>query len=184
DENYLELECCIILTCNLSFQLGAAYKQKQWTFDAGDKNDLKLSLAGKINAAFKTHIMIMEIAMSAGGVIKTAAGFKLDQHDGGIDLAGYHDGIVAEIAVAAEAEADGKKKSIVKVKKKWKWVIADPLKASESPLRINLIGEERPIVQPEIVPGAETASWEMSYDSNFKPKLDKIPFINAGFPRM
>ncbi|NHB98784.1 hypothetical protein [Photorhabdus stackebrandtii] len=184
DENYLELECCIILTCNLSFQLGAAYKQKQWTFDAGDKNDLKLSLAGKINAAFKTHIMIMEIAMSAGGVIKTAAGFKLDQHDGGIDLAGYHDGIVAEIEVAAEVEKEDGEKSIIKAKKKWKWIIADPLKAGESPLRINLIGEERSVVQPEIVPGAETASWEMGYDPNVNPKLDKIPFINAGFPRM
>ncbi|MQL49665.1 hypothetical protein GEA64_17635, partial [Photorhabdus khanii] len=153
-------------------------------FDAGDKNDLKLSLAGKINAAFKTHIMIMEIAMSAGGVIKTAAGFKLDQHDGGIDLAGYHDGIVAEIAVAADIRKEGGKKSIIKVKKKWKWVIADPLKASESPLRINLIGEERPVVRPEIIPGDETTPWSMGYDPNFKPKLDKIPFINAGFPRV
>ncbi|WP_445374421.1 hypothetical protein ACSLVK_20445 [Photorhabdus tasmaniensis] len=185
DENYLELECYIILTCNLSFQLGAAYKQQQWTFDAGEKNDLKLSLAGKINAAFKTHIMIMEIAMSADGVIKTAAGFKLDQHDGGIDLAGYHDGIVAEIVVLADLKGNKRDKSssedIVKFKKKWKWIIADPLKASESPLRINLIGEERPIVRPEIVPGAETAPWERGYSP--KPKLDNIPFI-TGFPGM
>ncbi|MQL50562.1 hypothetical protein GEA64_22575, partial [Photorhabdus khanii] len=154
-------------------------------FDAGDKNDLKLSLAGKINAAFKTHIMIMEIAMSAGGVIKTAAGFKLDQHDGGIDLAGYHDGIVAEIEVAADLEIKDKdrsnSKNILKAKKKWKWVIADPLKANESPLRVNLIGEERPVVQPETIPGAEAVSWEMGY--NPKPKLDNVPFI-TGFPGM
>ncbi|RAX06643.1 hypothetical protein [Photorhabdus bodei] len=185
DKNYLDLECCIILTCNLSFQLGAAYKQKQWTFDAGNKNDLKLSLEGKVNVAFKTHIMIVEVAIGVGGAIKTAAGFELDQHDKGIDLAGYHNGIVAEFEVAVDVGGDKRDKSnskdIVKVKKQW--VVAEPLKASESPLRINLIGEERPVVRPDIVPGAETASWEMGYDPNFKPKMDNIPFI-TGFPRM
>ncbi|MEK9497474.1 hypothetical protein V2H77_13580, partial [Photorhabdus sp. P32] len=187
DKNYLDLECCIILTCNLSFQLGAAYKQKQWTFDAGNKNDLKLSLVGKANVAFKTHIMIVEVAIGVGGAIKTAAGFELDQHDKGIDLAGYHNGIVAEFEVAVDVKVNDKlesnSKSIVKAQKRWKWVVAAPLKASESPLRINLIGEERLITRPEIVPGAETISWEMGYDSNFKPKMDNIPFI-TGFPRM
>ncbi|WP_339414566.1 hypothetical protein [Photorhabdus cinerea] len=180
DKNYLEIECCLILACNLSFQLGAAYKSKQWTFDAGNKNDLKLSLEGKINAAFKTRIMIMEVALNAKGAVKTAAGFKFDQHDKGIDLVGYHDGITAEIEIEADINADKKKKSIAKVKKKW--VIADPLKASESPLRINLLGEERLITRPETVPGAETTPWEMGY--NPKPKLDNIPFITTGFPGM
>ncbi|SCZ73859.1 MULTISPECIES: hypothetical protein [Photorhabdus] len=117
--------------------------------------------------------------------VKTAAGFELDQHDKGIDLAGYHNGIVAEFAVDVDIKKKNKKmdstKNLFKVKKKW--VIADPLKASESPLRINLIGEERSVVRPEIVPGAETASWEMGYDPNFKPKMDNLPFI-TGFPRM
>ncbi|OCA55685.1 hypothetical protein Phpb_01232 [Photorhabdus namnaonensis] len=183
DKNYLDLECCLILACNLSFQLGAAYKQKQWTFDAGDKNDLKLSLEGKMNVAFKTHIMIMEVAIGAGVAVKTAAGFELDQHDKGIDLAGYHNGIVTEIQVDVDVGGGGRKKSMAKAKVKWKWVIAGPLKAKESPLRINLIGEERSVVRPDIVPGAETASWEMGYDPNFKPKMDNIPFI-TGFPRM
>ncbi|KOY62171.1 hypothetical protein AM629_09655 [Photorhabdus heterorhabditis] len=180
DKNYLEIECCLILTCNLSFQLGAAYKSKQWTFDAGNKNALKLSLEGKINAAFKTKIMIMEVALNAKGAIKTAAGFKFDQHDKGIDLVGYHDGITAEIEVTADTKKEENRKSIVKVKKKW--VIADPLKASESPLRINLLGEEQLITRPETVPGAEIAPWEMGY--NPKPKLDNIPFITTGFPGM
>ncbi|MQL49301.1 hypothetical protein GEA64_15630 [Photorhabdus khanii] len=182
DKNYLELECCLILTCNLSFQLGAAYKHNQWTFDAGNKNDLKLSLEGKINAAFKTQIMIMEVALNAKGSIKTAAGFKFDQHDKGIDLAGYHDGITAEIEVTVDTKVDIKEKAsskdIVKVKKKW--IIADPLKASESPLRINLLGEGKTVTRPETVPGAETTPWEMGY----KPKLDKIPFITTGFSGM
>ncbi|WP_445374451.1 hypothetical protein ACSLVK_20630 [Photorhabdus tasmaniensis] len=101
---------------------------------------------------------------------------------GGVDLAGYHDGIVAEIVVAAEAKKNkSNSKNIVKAKKKWKWVIADPLKANESPLRINLIGEERPVTRPEIVPGSEIIPWEKGY--NPKPKLDNIPFI-TGFPGM
>ncbi|NHB94754.1 hypothetical protein C5469_22610, partial [Photorhabdus cinerea] len=132
----------------------------------------------------KTRIMIMEVALNAKGAVKTAAGFKFDQHDKGIDLVGYHDGITAEIEVTADTKVDIKEKTtsqdIVKVKKKW--VIADPLKASESPLRINLLGEERPITRPETVPGAETAPWEMGY--NPKPKLDNIPFITTGFPGM
>ncbi|WP_242688754.1 hypothetical protein ACSLVK_15030 [Photorhabdus tasmaniensis] len=69
----------------------------------------------------------------------------------------------------------------MKIKKKW--VIADPLKASESPLRINLIGEERSVTRPEAVSGAETTPLKMNNNSNFKPKLDNIPFI-TGFPRM
>ncbi|CAQ82350.1 MULTISPECIES: hypothetical protein [Photorhabdus] len=145
DKNYLELECCLIVTCDLSFQLGAAYKSKQWTFDAGNKNNLKLSLEGKVSAAFKQKILIVEIALNAKGTIKTAAGFQFDQHNKGIDLVGYHNGITAEIELSADAEIGRKKKASKKAKNKWTWVIADPLKASESPLRINVLGKERPI---------------------------------------
>ncbi|TQI81694.1 hypothetical protein FHU10_3374 [Serratia fonticola] len=174
DKNYLEIECYILLKCSLSFRFGAALKQEIWTFDAGKNNDLKFSLEGKVNAAFKTKVMILEIALNAGGKVKTAAGFKLDQHDDGIDLVGYHDGIVAEVEFSADAswkdedikyQEDSTRYS---VKKKNKWEIAAPLKESESALRVNLIGKERPIVRPKVIPGEP---WAMG--SN--PKWDTSP---------
>lgn len=179
DKNYLEIECCILLKCTLSFRFGAALKQDIWTFDAGKNNDLKFSLEGKVNAAFKTKVMIMEVALNASGTFKTAAGFKLDQHDDGIDLVGYHDGILAEVEFSADVswkDEDSKHQedsSGYGVKKKDRWQVAAPLKESESALRVNLIGKERPIVKPKVIPGEP---WAMG--SN--PKWNTPPKPNSG----
>ena len=185
DKNYLEIECCILLKCTLSFRFGAALKQEIWTFSAGRDNDLKFSLEGKVNAAFKTKVMIMEVALNASGAIKTAAGFKLDQHDDGIDLVGYHDGIVAEV----EFNADIKRKksgtpeeNTNTLSAKKRWVIAAPLKESESALRVNLIGKERPIVRPKAIPGEP---WAMGSNpkGNTPPKPNNEPWAMGSNPK-
>ncbi|MBE0152146.1 hypothetical protein RDT67_16770 [Serratia fonticola] len=186
DKNYLEIECSILLKCSLSFRFGAALKQEIWTFSAGRDNDLKFSLEGKVNAAFKTKVMIMEVALNASGAIKTAAGFKLDQHDDGIDLVGYHDGIVAEVEFSADASWGGKEKaepeSSSKYGAKKRWIIAAPLKESESALRVNLIGKERPIVRPKVIPGEP---WAMGSNpkGNTLPKPNNEPWAMGSNPK-
>jgi hypothetical protein len=70
----------------------------------GAENELSLTLKGVVSAAFKTEVLFIEIALKLEGEVKTEAGFKLDQHDDGLDLVGYHDGIKAKLAVMADIE--------------------------------------------------------------------------------
>ncbi|WP_245929686.1 hypothetical protein [Brenneria roseae] len=89
-------------------------------------------------------------------MLKTEAGFKLDQHNDGIDLVGYHDGVVAEVTLLVDVKEGGKRKevksSISKYTYKNRTVLGAPLKESESPMRINLFGKERSLTKPKVIP--------------------------------
>ncbi|WP_247595599.1 hypothetical protein [Brenneria roseae] len=90
------------------------------------------------------------------GIIKTEAGFKLDQHDEGIDLVGYHNGITAEVELFADLKSaprrGAKNLSNKKYAYKNRTVLGEPLKESESPMRINLFGKERSLTKPKLIP--------------------------------
>ncbi|HAT1682919.1 TPA: hypothetical protein I8Y21_003629 [Klebsiella oxytoca] len=147
DEGGNTLECYLQLSIAIDLSIGSAYKNQSWTFDAGSDNKLSFTLEGVVSVAFETKVLFVEISLDASGKIKTEAGFKLDPHDDGIDLVGYHDGIVAEVALSADFKMDNgldNTKSLDnKPTYKSKFVIGAPLKASESPVRVNLLGKEK-----------------------------------------
>ncbi|GAB7211997.1 hypothetical protein [Dickeya oryzae] len=163
------IECYLQLTTAVHLAIGAAYKQQDWTFSAGKENKLGFTLEGVVSVAFKTEVLFVEVALKASATLKTEAGFKLDQHDDGIDLVGYHDGVVAEVALVADFKDSGGRKSSNSSNNKYsyksKTVLGAPLKESESPMRVNLLGKERVLPKPKIV-AAEP--WAMGYNPKSK----------------
>ncbi|MEE3652494.1 MULTISPECIES: hypothetical protein [unclassified Brenneria] len=150
------IECYIQLTTALHLSIGAAYKQEVWTFSAGEDNKLGFTLEGVVSVAFKTEVLFVEVSLEASGSMKTKAGFKLDQHDDGIDLVGYHDGIVADVAVVADAQWEKKKGGAKDLNHQYQYQstteLAAPLKSDKSAMRINLFGKERVITKPKMIP--------------------------------
>ena len=145
------LECFIQLTTALHLSIGAAYSKDQWAFDAGDDNKLGFTLEGVVSLAFKAKVLFIEASLSASATLKTEAGFKLDQHDDGIDLVGYHDGIVGEVALLADVKMEGdNEESSYELSSTDKVVFAAPLEASESRMRINLCGKQRVLPKRKI----------------------------------
>ncbi len=163
------IECYLQLTTAVHLAIGAAYKQQDWTFSAGKENKLGFTLEGVVSVAFKTEVLFVEVALKASATLKTEAGFKLDQHDEGIDLVGYHDGVVAEVALVADFKDSGGRKSSNSSNNKYsyksKTVLGAPLKESESPMRVNLLGKERVLPKPKVV-AAEP--WAMGYNPKSK----------------
>lgn len=152
------IECYLQLSTELNFSIGAAYKEKQWTFSADDNNKLSFTLEGVVSAAFETKVLFVEVAMKAEGKVKTAAGMKLDPHDDGIDLVGYHDGISAEVALVGDFTVNVKKRkdgngSNNEFAYKSTTELAAPLSADESAMRVNLFGKERVINKPKVIAG-------------------------------
>ncbi|MCL2894257.1 hypothetical protein [Brenneria tiliae] len=136
--------------------IGAAYKQEDWTFSAGKENKLGFTLEGVVSVAFKKEVLFVEAVLNGVGIIKTEAGFKLDQHNEGIDLVGYHNGITAEVEFFADLKSipdrGAKNTSSGKYTYKNRTVLGAPLKESESPMRINLFGKERNLTKPKTIP--------------------------------
>lgn len=161
-----EVDCYIQLTTGLHLAIGAAYKQDMWSFSAGKENKLALMLEGVVSVAFKTKVLFVEAALKASASLKTEAGFKLDQHDDGIDLVGYHDGIVADVALAADIKRnrgrDSGNTEQDKYSYKTKVVLGAPLKESESAMRVSLFGNMRKIPKPVLVP---SKPWAMGYNT-------------------
>ncbi|MEH0833444.1 hypothetical protein [Pectobacterium cacticida] len=149
------LECYIQLTTALHFSIGAAYKQAQWTFAPEDENNkLALVLEGVVSAAFESRVLFVEIALKAEGKLKTEAGMKLDPHDNGIDLVGYHDGIKAEVALVGDFNRGDEEGKFSDNQYQYATTteLAGPLDADDSAVRINLFGQERVIAQPDALP--------------------------------
>lgn len=160
------LECYLQLTTSLHIVLGAAYKEDVWSFSAGKENKFAVGLEGVVSLSFKTKVLFVEVALKASAALKTEIGMKLDQHENGIDLVGYHDGIVAEVALAADVKKRGEFDPSIEIKDKsgykHKIVLAAPLKESESKMRINLFGKERIISERQI---SRAQPWAMGYNS-------------------
>ncbi|WP_240345645.1 hypothetical protein [Pectobacterium brasiliense] len=181
------LECYIQLTAELHFSVGAAYKQAQWTFaPEDDNNKLAFVLEGVVSQSFETKVLFLEIALKALGVLKTEAGMKLDPHDDGIDLVGYHDGIKAEVALMADVKEDGSRKEKNSSNRSYSYTstteLAGPLKADESAMRINLFGKERVITKPEVIPAQP---WAMGSNPKYNKaeKTSQEPWAMGSNPK-
>lgn len=79
------------------------------------ENQLKLTIEGVVSAALEAEVFFVELTFGAKGAIEASAGFELDPHDNGLDLAAFHDGIkgrfefVAEVKYGEVDQSDGKK---------------------------------------------------------------------------
>lgn len=157
------LECYLQLTTEIHLSVGTAYTKGEWTFDAGSDNKLGFTLEGVVSLAFNTEVLFVEAALKIEGKLKTEAGFKLDQHDDGIDLVGYHDGIRAELALMADfdrsGDIDGHEIDDTSNKFSYQggWILAAPLKESESSVRVNLFGKQRVIPERQVTPASPWA---------------------------
>lgn len=169
------LECYIKLTTELHFSIGAAYKQAHWTFTPEeDNNKLAFLLEGVVSTAFETKVLFVEVTLNAEGRVKTEAGMKLDPHDDGIDLVGYHDGIKAEVALLADVKEGGSRKDKNTSNRSYSYTstteLAGALDADKSAMRVNLFGKERVIEKPNVIPAQP---WAMG--SNPKYNAVKKP---------
>lgn len=164
EANGNSLECYLQLTTAIHLSIGSAYKNEQWTFNTGAGNKLAFLLEGVVSLAFNTEVLFVEAALKIDSKLKTEAGFKLDQHDDGIDLVGYHDGIRTELALVAESgrndrvDRDGINNTSIKFSYKGEWILAAPLKAFESSVRVNLFGKPRIIPERKV---AAVSPWAM-----------------------
>lgn len=158
-KTYLELQF------KSEFALGAAYKHKEWSFDFGEKNRFSATLLGVIGADINTKGVIFDVSLKAEGSARTAIGLSLDQHDDGLDLVGYHDGIVADIMLYAQWGTSTKRGSnpttIMKYDNREKVVLAAPLNINESAVRVNIFGKERRLQKRTVTPAKP---WAMGYN--------------------
>lgn len=181
------LECYIKLTAELHFSVGAAYKQAQWTFTPEDDNNkLAFLLEGVVSTAFETKVLFVEIALKAEGRLKTETGMKLDPHDKGIDLVGYHDGIKAEVALLADVKEDGSRKDKNSSNRSYSYKstteLAGPLDADKSAMRVNLFGKERVIEKPKVIPAQP---WAMGSNPRYNAvkKPSQEPWAMGSNPK-
>ncbi|WBM68870.1 hypothetical protein OH773_11690 [Buttiauxella sp. WJP83] len=160
EKHKVSLDCYIEISTGVSVDLGAAYNkhQDEWTFGVLDKNKLYLGIKGVVSVAFEAEVFVVQLTAKAEGTLGGEAGFALDPHDNGLDLVLYHDGIkgtfefIADVRYSLDDGDD--KRSIPKTENKVKkeWQLCDPLKASDSSLRVNLYGKERPVNKPAVTP--------------------------------
>lgn len=181
------IDCYLQFLPGVNINIGAAYskKENEWSFNILKGNQLKLGLEGVISAAFKMEVFWADIALNTSGKLATAAGFELDQHDDGLDLAGYHDGIKGYFEFVADfrAKRGDKEEQQAGEKIKKEWLLAAPLKASDSPLRINLYGKVRSVPQPTITVPVHAEPWAMGSNPNNNKKDDK-PYGYNGIPQL
>lgn len=123
-----------------------------------------------VSATFEAEIFVVELKAEAEATIGAAAGFALDEHDNGLDLVLYHDGIKGTFKFTADmafekgrSKPPAKKES--KVEKEWQ--LCSPLKCEESVLRINLYGKERILPRTSITPPVHFEPWAMGSNPNW-----------------
>lgn len=166
------VECYLAFTPEITINLGAVYSQNddKWEFNIPEGNQLKLGIEGVVSAAFKAEVFFAEISLGTEGAISTAAGFELDQHDDGLDLAAFHDGIMGRFEFVADVEySDKNQMDDININNdiKKEWQLADPLGASESPLRINLYGKIKNIAEPTVTTAIYHQPWAMGTNPNW-----------------
>lgn len=167
------VECYLEFTPEININIGAAYSQNDqtWAFKIPEGNQLKLGIEGVVSAAFEAEVFFAEISIGAKGAITTAAGFELDQHDDGLDLAGFHEGIMGSFEFVADInrkkgkKGNEEKSSEPQMAKEWQ--LADPLNAKESPLRINLYGKKRVTPGKLLTQPIRTQPWAMGTNPNW-----------------
>ncbi|WP_249647860.1 hypothetical protein [Pectobacterium carotovorum] len=151
-----------------------------------DNNKLAFVLEGVVSQSFETKVLFLEIALKALGVLKTEAGMKLDPHDDGIDLVGYHDGITAEVALMADFKEEGKRKGKNSSNKNYSYKstteLAGPLDADKSAMRVNLFGKERVIEKPKVIPAQP---WAMGSNPKYNAvkKTSQEPWAMGSNPK-
>ncbi|WP_259349685.1 hypothetical protein [Enterobacter sp. RHBSTW-00175] len=162
------VECYIEISTGINLNLGAVYAEKDsaWDFNIPKKNQIYLGLKGVVSATFEAEVFVVKLAANTKATIGAAAGFDLDPHNDGLDLALYHDGIKGTfefiIDVYYKPGSDNKKQRPKKENKvKEEWLLCTPLKASNSPLRINLYGKMRPLSKPVVTSPAPIKPWAM-----------------------
>lgn len=162
------VECYIEISTGINLNLGAVYAEKDsaWDFNIPKKNQIYLGLKGVVSATFEAEVFVVKLAANTKATIGAAAGFDLDPHNDGLDLALYHDGIKGTfefiIDVYYKPGSDNKKQRPKKENKvKEEWLLCTPLKASNSPLRINLYGKMRPLSKPVVTSPAPIKPWTM-----------------------
>ncbi|UYU33665.1 hypothetical protein [Siccibacter colletis] len=161
----LNVESYLQFTASASMDIGAAYSKNEWAFKFGDNNKLSGSALGVISFFVKAKMLFIKVSLTATGTAKTSFGLALDEHEYGLDLVCYHDGITAEVEILADfsaeedmgkAKAKKKKKENEDAKKdeddsnkdndleyKETIVLGAPLKIDESKARINIFGSPR-----------------------------------------
>lgn len=161
------VECYIEISTGINLNLGAVYAKKDsaWDFNIPKKNQIYLGLKGMVSATFEAEVFVVKLTANAKASIGAVAGFEFDPHDEGLDLALYHDGIKGTFEFMADISRSEKDNSSTKLKKenkiKEEWQLCDPLKASNSPLRINLYGKMRPITKPAVTSPEPIKPWAM-----------------------
>ncbi len=164
------VECYLEFTPEVNINVGAVYglNDDKWDFNIPEGNQLKLGIEGVVSAAFEAEVFFAEINVGTKGSITTAAGFELDQHDKGLDLAGFHDGINGSFEFVADVDYgemdDDDKKIDKKIEKQWE--LCAPLKTMDSSLRINLYGKSRYDTKPKITPPLQYQPWAMGTNPN------------------
>lgn len=159
------IECYLKFTAGINLNIGAAYKEKkkEWAFEILKENQLKLTIEGVVSAAFEAEVFYVELTFGAKAAIEASAGFELDPHDDGLDLAAFHDGIKGRFEFVADIiyrDGGGKNKK-TEQKECPEWKLADSLGAKESPLRINLYGKKRIIPIPKVTQPQMHEPWAM-----------------------
>lgn len=157
DKHGTSVECYIQFKPEVNIKVGAAFsiEDKEWSFNIPEGNQLQLAIEGVVSATFEAEVFVVDLKFGAEGAITATAGFELDQHADGLDIAGFHDGIKGSFEFAADivrTTTDDDQSQTVEPKEKQEWQLADPLKAADSALRMNLYGKIRPITPPPVTP--------------------------------
>ncbi|MFA9594967.1 hypothetical protein [Citrobacter telavivensis] len=164
------VECYIEISAGINLNLGAVYavKDKSWDFNIPKKNQSYLGLKGAVSATFEAEVFVVQLTAKTSASIEAKAGVECDPHDNGLDLAFYHDGIKGTFEFMADISyktgGDGqneKQKSKTENKIKEEWQLCTPLKALDSPVRVNLYGKPRPITRPKVTPPKPIKLWAM-----------------------
>ncbi|WP_249360757.1 hypothetical protein [Citrobacter sp. wls714] len=178
------VECYIEVAPGVNLNIGAAYSKKddKWAFKILTENQLYLGIKGVVSATFEAEVFVVELRAEAEATIGAAAGFALDEHDNGLDLVLYHDGIKGTFKFSADIGHKGGKNNKGKSRPETnnnaeeEWQLSSPLKTEDSPLRINLYGKERIISHSAITPPAHFEPWAMgsnpNWDKNEKNKTE------------
>ncbi|MGK9176081.1 hypothetical protein KXR87_23220, partial [Yokenella regensburgei] len=120
-----------------------------------------------VSATFEAEVFVVELRAEAEATIGAAAGFALDEHDNGLDLVAYHDGIkgtfkfTADIVYKNGSNTKDESPPETNNYAEEEWQLSSSLKTEDSTLRINLYGKARIIPRPAITPPAHYEPWAM-----------------------
>lgn len=157
------LDIYLMLGLDLNISLGATMQKGEWEFfepsgkgligttQKGEGTKLQGTIKGEISAAYDKEALWASISfkfnVNGSTTIQTSLGVALDNHDHGLDLVCYHDGIVIDLKFQAEFKTQTKKIKILNVNKKKHYeetiVLGKPLEIESSPVRVCLFGKER-----------------------------------------